>query len=122
MMRLLMDGGHVYPKEIELAYCPKCQRFLPDRYVEGVCPYCGKGARGDECDQGCGRHLEPGEIKDARCKVCGSGAEYRKQTHYFFKLSEFKEFLLKYLETLGELPAPGTTQPSGCARSSKTGA
>jgi len=101
MMRLLMDGGHVYPKEIELAYCPKCQRFLPDRYVEGVCPYCGKGARGDECDQGCGRHLEPGEIKDARCKVCGSGAEYRKQTHYFFKLSEFKEFLLKYLETLG---------------------
>ena len=101
MVSALMEGGHVYPKEIELAYCPKCERFLPDRYVEGECPYCGKPARGDECDMGCGRHLEPGEIKNAVCKVCGGKAEYRRQIHYFFKLSEFKDFLLSYLETLG---------------------
>jgi methionyl-tRNA synthetase len=97
----LVEKGYVYPKEIELAYCPTCARFLPDRYVEGICPYCGVCARGDECDQGCGRHLEPGEIKNAVCKVCGGKAEYRKQTHYFFKLSEFKDFLLNYLETMG---------------------
>lgn len=101
MVSALMEGGHVYPKEIELAYCPTCQRFLPDRYVEGECPYCGKHARGDECDMGCGRHLEPGEIKNAICKVCGGKAEYRKQVHYFFRLSQFKDFLLEYLETLG---------------------
>jgi methionyl-tRNA synthetase len=69
--------------------------------VEGECPYCGKPARGDECDMGCGRHLEPGEIKNAVCKVCGGKAEYKKQIHYFFRLSEFKDFLLTYLETLG---------------------
>ena len=80
----LWTPGHVYSKEIELAYCPKCERFLPDRYVEGECPYCGKPARGDECDMGCGRHLEPGEIKNAVCKVCGGKAEYRRQIHYFF--------------------------------------
>ena len=101
MVKALMDGGHVYPREIELAYCPKCERFLPDRYVEGECPYCGKPARGDECDMGCGRHLEPGEIKNAVCKVCGGKAQYRRQVHYFFKLSEFKDFLLDYLPTLG---------------------
>ena len=101
IVRALIDAGHVYPKEIELAYCPKCERFLPDRYVEGECPYCGKQARGDECDMGCGRHLEPGEIKNAICKVCGGKAEYRRQIHYFFKLSQFKDFLLKYLESLG---------------------
>lgn len=101
IVRALIDNGYVYPQEIELAYCPKCERFLPDRYVEGECPYCGKPARGDECDMGCGRHLEPGEIKNAVCKVCGGKAEYRKQTHYFFRLSGFKDFLLGYLETLG---------------------
>jgi len=26
------------------AFCPECQRFLPDRYVEGTCPYCGAAA------------------------------------------------------------------------------
>jgi methionyl-tRNA synthetase len=101
MVLALEENGYVYPKEIELAYCPKCQRFLPDRYVEGECPYCGKTARGDECDMGCGRHLEPGEIKNAVCKVCGGKANYRKQTHYFFRLSEFKDFLMEHLEKLG---------------------
>jgi methionyl-tRNA synthetase len=101
MVKALMENDYVYPREIELAYCPTCQRFLPDRYVEGECPYCGKPARGDECDQGCGRHLEPGEIKNAVCKVCGGRANYRKQTHYFFKLSSFQDFLIQYLQTLG---------------------
>ncbi len=100
IVKRLIEKGYIYPKEIQLAYCPKCQRFLPDRYVEGICPYCGAVARGDECDQGCGRHLEPGEIKEPRCKICGSKAEFRSQRHYFFRLTEFKDFLEKYLENL----------------------
>ncbi len=99
-VKRLIDNGYVYSKEIELAYCPNCKRFLPDRYVEGICPYCGAIARGDECDQGCGRYLEPGEIKEPRCKICGTKAEFRKQKHYFFKLTAFKDFLLDYLEKL----------------------
>ncbi len=100
IVQRLLNNGYIYPKEIELAYCPKCERFLPDRYVEGICPYCGAVARGDECDQGCGRHLEPGEILKPRCKICGTPAEYRKQRHYYFKLSAFKEFLEKYISNL----------------------
>ncbi|AEA47770.1 methionine--tRNA ligase [Archaeoglobus veneficus] len=99
-VKKLIENGYIFPKEIELAYCPKCQRFLPDRYVEGICPYCGSVARGDECDQGCGRHLEPGEIKEPKCKICGSNAVFRKQKHYFFRLTAFKDFLLDYLENL----------------------
>jgi len=101
IVKRLLENGYIYPKEIELAYCPNCDRFLPDRYVEGVCPYCGEIARGDECDQGCGRHLEPGEILEPRCKICGAKAVYRKQKHYFFRLIEFKDFLLEFLEKLG---------------------
>jgi methionyl-tRNA synthetase len=96
----LIRKGYVYKQVVHQAYCTKCRRFLPDRYVEGVCPHCGTPARGDECDQGCGRHLEPGEIKDPICKVCHTKAEFRDQEHYFFKLSEFKDFLLSYLEDL----------------------
>ncbi len=101
IVEALIDNGYVYPKVIRLAYCPHDERFLPDRFVEGVCPYCGKLARGDECDQGCGKHLEPGEIKNARCRICGNPAEYREQEHFFFKLSSFGGFLSKYLTTLG---------------------
>jgi methionyl-tRNA synthetase len=94
----LEKNGYIYKQVVHQAYCTKCRRFLPDRYVEGVCPHCGKQARGDECDQGCGKHLEPGEIKDPVCKVCGTKAEFRDQEHYFFRLSEFRDFLLQYLE------------------------
>ncbi len=100
IVKKLIDNGYVYAKEIELSYCPKCQRFLPDRYVEGICPYCGSPARGDECDQGCGRHLEPGEILDPKCKICGTKAILKKQKHYFFKLSAFKDFLMDFLNNL----------------------
>jgi methionyl-tRNA synthetase len=96
----LKEKGYIYKQVVHQAYCTKCKRFLPDRYVEGICPHCGKPARGDECDQGCGKHLEPGEIKDPVCKVCGTKAEFRDQEHYFFKLSEFKDFLLPYLDTV----------------------
>lgn len=93
----LIEKDYVYPKTIEIAYCPKCDRFLPDRYVEGTCPHCGETARGDECDQGCGKHLEPGELKSPVCTICGGPAEYRKQEHFFFKLSEFSDYLMNYL-------------------------
>jgi methionyl-tRNA synthetase len=96
----LIERGYIYPKIIQQAYCPKCERFLPDRYLEGICPYCKKPARGDECDQGCGKHLEPGEILKPTCKVCGSKAEYREQEHFFFRLSEFKDWLKTFLNGL----------------------
>jgi len=96
----LEKNGYIYKQTVHQAYCTKCKRFLPDRYVEGTCPHCGKPARGDECDQGCGKHLEPGEIKDPVCKVCGTKAEFRDQEHYFFKLSEFRDYLLPFLDTV----------------------
>ncbi len=96
----LIKEGYVYRQVVHQAYCTKCKRFLPDRYVEGICPHCGTPARGDECDQGCGKHLEPGEIKEPVCKVCGTKAVFRDQEHYFFRLSGFKDFLLPYLDTV----------------------
>lgn len=101
IVQRLNDNGHVYRKTISQSYCPQCERFLPDRYVEGICPHCGAMARGDECDQGCGKHLEPGELRKPVCKVCGGNAEFRDQEHFFFRLGDFSEFLESFLPNLG---------------------
>ncbi len=104
IVRTLIEKGYVYEKKMKLAFCERCNRFLPDRYVEGKCPYCGEHARGDECDQGCGRHLEPGEILEPVCKICGSAATFKERTHYYFKLSAFASQLEDFLRNLDGTP------------------
>ncbi len=101
IVKKLIDSGYVYMEETKQAFCNTCGRFLPDRYVEGECPYCGASARGDECDQGCGKHLEPGEIIAPKCKICGNEAVFKEQEHFFFHLSSFADFLASYLDNLG---------------------
>ena len=100
LVRELDERGHVYEKEIMVAYDPVDDQFLPDRYVEGDCPYCGAHARGDECDEGCQRHLEPGEIEDPVSTITGNPAEYRERTHKFFAVSEFADYLAAFLDRL----------------------
>ncbi|GAB7091230.1 methionine--tRNA ligase [Halorubrum luteum] len=100
IVRDLEAAGHVYEKEIMVAYDPVDDQFLPDRYVEGTCPYCGEHARGDECDEGCQRHLEPGEIEDPVSAISGNEAEYHERTHKFFAVSEFAEYLSGFLDRL----------------------
>ncbi|ESS07631.1 MAG: methionyl-tRNA synthetase, partial [uncultured archaeon A07HB70] len=78
IVRALDDAGLVYEKSIMVAYDPTGDQYLPDRYVEGTCPYCGEPARGDECDEGCGRHLEPGEVDSPTSTLTGNPAEYRE--------------------------------------------
>jgi methionyl-tRNA synthetase len=104
IVRALEANGHVYEKEIMVAYDPREEQSLPDRYVEGTCPYCGERARGDECDEGCGRHLEPGEIEDPESTITGNPAEYREQTHKFFRVSAFQDYLAEFIDRLEGTP------------------
>ncbi len=100
IVRSLDDAGYIYEKTIQVAYDPDADQYLPDRYVEGTCPYCGEFARGDECDEGCQRHLEPGEIEAPVSSITGNTAEYRERTHKFFRVSEFEEYLTDFLDDL----------------------
>jgi len=100
IMEALRENGYIYAKEIKLPYCPNCDRFLPDRYQRGICPHCGSSARGDECDQGCGRYLEPGELMDPRCSICGTKPVMRETRHHFLKLTAFEDFLREYLPAM----------------------
>ncbi len=89
----LLDKGYLYQATVSQPYCPHCQRFLPDRYIEGTCPYChSPGARGDQCDE-CGKPLNPVELIDPRCRLCGTTPEFRDSEHFFLKLSDFQDKL-----------------------------
>jgi methionyl-tRNA synthetase len=91
----LEKSGHVEPKVTAQYFCARCDRFLPDRYVEGRCPFCGaEDARGDQCDV-CTNALD--SLKDPRCKICGRRPEKRKTRHWFFRLDKFQDMILDWI-------------------------
>ncbi|MCS7098411.1 MAG: methionine--tRNA ligase [Candidatus Methanomethyliaceae archaeon] len=100
----LMENGYIYEQEMEQLKCPKCNKFLPDRYVEGICPFCGfEGARGDACDS-CGRYLRPIELKEPKCAICGIKPELVVTKHWFFKLTAFQDKIRDWLENNNSMP------------------
>ena len=93
----LHDAGYIYPGVMHQPYCDTDGRFLADRYVEGGCPHCGAvGARGDQCDA-CGRTLDPRELVNMACRLCGGEPRIRETEHFFLKLTAFEEGLLNWV-------------------------
>lgn len=93
----LLNRGYIYRDTMAQTYCPQCQRFLPDRYVEGTCPYCHfPGARGDQCDE-CGRPLNPSDLSDLHCCLCAAHPQFRDSEHFFLRLSAFEDRLLSWV-------------------------
>jgi len=95
----IYKNGFIREGKIKLPYCEKCNRTLPDRYVEGTCPFCGyENARGDQCEL-CGNMLNPTELKNPRCAICGSRPEIVERTHLFFELNKLSEQLEKWIKS-----------------------
>lgn len=88
----LYQSDLVYEKETPQAYCEKCQSFLADRFVTGICPKCGKEARGDQCDD-CGTVLEPENLLHPVCAVCGSPVTFRESRHLYIAISRLEKEL-----------------------------
>jgi len=93
----LLNRGYIYKSTMSQPFCPHCQRFLPDRYIEGTCPYChSPGARGDQCEE-CGKPINPAELIDPHCRHCGTPPQFRDSEHFFLKLTTFEDRLLDWV-------------------------
>jgi len=100
----IYENGYIFTQETEQLYCPKCDRFLPDRFVEGTCPHCGyASARGDQCDS-CGNLLEPINLLQPRCAICNSAPIKERRKHWYFDLPKLSEKLRDYIQNNEQLP------------------
>jgi methionyl-tRNA synthetase len=97
MFLRLYERGFIYKDTMVQPYCETDRRFLADRYVEGTCPYCGfNSARGDQCDN-CGRTLDPKDLINIVCRLCGNTPIFRETEHFFLKLSAFEGRLTEWV-------------------------
>ena len=97
------EKGHVLTRDIEQFYCVTCGRFLPDRYIRGTCPKCGAlDQYGDVCEV-CGATYRPTELIEAHCAICGGVPTLRTSKHFFFRLVDFRDFLIEWTSEPGRL-------------------
>ena len=93
----LYEGSYVYEKEVPQAYCESCDTFLADRFVLGKCPKCGKDTRGDQCDA-CGTVLEPENLVDPICAVCGKPISFKNSKHLYIAITKIQAELRALVE------------------------
>jgi methionyl-tRNA synthetase len=93
----LLKGGHLEKQTTEQLYDAQADMFLPDRYVEGICPHCGTGgARGDQCEA-CGKTINPALLIQPRSVITGAAPVVRETVHWFFRLSHFEDALREWI-------------------------
>ncbi len=93
-----LNNGLLTKKEEDQFFDEQAGMFLPDRYVEGVCPNCGfDRARGDQCDN-CGAYYNQLDLKNPRSVVTGKVPVVKKTSHWYFTLNAFQEWTEQYIE------------------------
>ncbi|WP_186250276.1 methionine--tRNA ligase [Burkholderia gladioli] len=84
----LKEAGLIAERDIEQAYDPVKEMFLPDRFIKGECPKChAKDQYGDSCEV-CGSTYQPTELINPYSVVSGATPVRKTSTHHFFKLSD----------------------------------
>lgn len=95
----LLSKGFLHPKEQDQFYDADAKMFLPDRYVEGICPNCSYDkARGDQCDN-CGKYYDQLELKEPKSLISGKTPIVKNTKHWYFTLGKFQHQLEKFVES-----------------------
>ena len=95
--RKLYDDGKLVEQTTKQFYDEKTGKFLTDRDVVGECPYCHKQAYGNQCEEGCGRALEPTELINPRSKETGETPVLKDTKNWYLPLNEYQEWLKEWI-------------------------
>jgi methionyl-tRNA synthetase len=96
----LSESGCIYKETMIGSWTETLKRFLPDRYIEGICPSCGYAqARGDQCDK-CGRLHDPWELLEPHSTLDGLPITFRETAHYFLDLARLQPELNAWLQSM----------------------
>lgn len=101
VFKCLQENGHIYDQNVIQFYCTFDDKFLPDRYVIGKCPYCGAENQYSDLCEKCGR--VPDQILEPKCAICGRPPVKKESKHYFFRLSSFGQKLKEWLSASPKL-------------------
>jgi len=99
----LKKNDMIVEKEINQYYCNYDKRFLPDRFISGICPRCkAENQYGDVCEK-CNATYEPTDLVEPHCIICGNKPELRKSSHLYVELGKCENFLRDYINRPGVL-------------------
>jgi len=102
---VLEANGLIEERTDEMVYSIDDKRFLPDRYVEGICPICAfPAARGDQCDN-CGSLLDPVDLKEPYSVISGSrNIEVRQTRHLYLQQTKLAGRIREWVDSRQDWP------------------
>lgn len=93
----LYKSKYIYESEKPQAYCEVCEKFLSDRFLEGLCPKCGANTRGDQCDK-CNNVFQADEVLNFVCSDCKNIPKYINSKHLYIAISKLEKQLKELVD------------------------
>ncbi|MDR1383761.1 MAG: methionine--tRNA ligase [Planctomycetaceae bacterium] len=95
-------SGIIVERDVEQLYDDQANTFLPDRFVRGTCPKCGKKDQyGDNCE--CGATYSPTDLINPVSTITGTTPILRTARHLFVELEKEHKFLNDWTANSGSL-------------------
>jgi methionyl-tRNA synthetase len=95
----MLEKDLIFIDSTQQYFSPSQNRFLPDRYVIGICPFCGaKDTRSDQCDN-CGKLISTGDLVDPISNMEKTPVIVKETEHYFIDWPKFDTFLSQYVHS-----------------------
>jgi methionyl-tRNA synthetase len=93
------EKGLFTKKRTKQLFDAQANKFLPDRYIKGTCPFCKhENAFGDQCED-CGKGIDPLTLINPVSTITGAKPEVRDTVHWYLRLDHTQKDLAAWLDS-----------------------